>query len=136
VRTLVALMIPLLCGCGPTVQTDMTNSDVVLLVAPVPATAGDSVTLTLENGLAQPIGYNLCTSGLERQDGEDWQPVPSDRVCTMELRLLEPGERASFTLQLQPELTGGVYRFRTNVERMEAGESDVAQTGPFRVEPS
>lgn len=133
-RMLVPVLIPLLCACNPALQNDMAMSDVVLSVAPVPAAPGDSVTLTLANELAEPIGYNLCTNTLERQDSDSWQPVPSDRICTMELRLLEPGQRATYTQQLEPGLPPGVYRFTTRVEHMEAGTSHAAYTEPFSVE--
>ena len=50
-----------------------------------------SLELLLRNGSAQAIGYNLCASTLERRSGDGWQPVASQRVCTMELRLLGRG---------------------------------------------
>jgi hypothetical protein len=112
------------------------TADVALRVAPVPARPGDSVSLTLHNGAADAIGYNLCTSTLERRTGDGWEAVPDDRVCTMELRMLDPGQRADFPLQLQPALTAGAYRFSTRIEWMASGTSDVVRTDEFRVEPS
>lgn len=134
-RMLIPVLIPLLCGCGPAMQNDTPMSRVTLSVAPVPTAPGDSITLTLENGLAEPIGYNLCTNALERQDGGTWQTVPSDRMCTMELRLLEPGASATYRQQIEPGLTAGVYRFMTSFEQMEAGMNHVARTESFRVDP-
>jgi hypothetical protein len=132
-RTAVPILIALLAACGPALQNDFPVPGVMLSAAPVPAAPGDSVMLTLENGSGEQIGYNLCTSGLERRVGEAWEAVPSDRVCTMELRTLEPGREATFRLQLAAELADGEYRFSTRVERMEEGAGYVISTDPFRI---
>ena len=112
-------------GVAPTVQ---------LAVAPMLVPAGDSATITLTTTVPGGVRYNLCTSTLEHRTGYDWQPVPSDRVCTMELRLLEPGGEAQFTFQLPASLEGGEYRYHTRVERVDAGEMADARTAPFRVQ--
>jgi hypothetical protein len=44
---------------------------------------GRSLELRLRSGSAQPIGYNLCASSLERRSEAAWQPVASKRMCTM-----------------------------------------------------
>jgi hypothetical protein len=139
-RSLACVLAALLCACGTTPQDGMEDDAmaavVTLQVAPLPASPGDSIALTLDNGAAEAVGYNLCTSTLERQTDDGWQPVPADRVCTMELRMLEPGQRADFPLQLQPELTAGAYRFSTRIEWMASGISDVVYTDEFHVESS
>jgi hypothetical protein len=139
-RAHVCFMAALLCACGTTGQDETGGeavaTDITLRVAPVPATPGDSVSLTLHNGAAEAVGYNLCTSTLERRTGEGWEGVPDDRVCTMELRMLDPGQRADFPLQLQPDLTAGTYRFSTRIEWLASGTSDLLHTDEFRVQPS
>lgn len=122
-----------LAACTPAIQASDMNTDLALTVQPDPARPGQPVELTLRNGTAADVGYNLCTSGLERRAGESWQAVPSDRVCTMELRLLPPGDQARYPLDLEPELAPGEYRFRTRVERMQTGDREDVVSRPFQV---
>lgn len=96
--------------------------------------AGDSVELVLENRSSEPVGYNLCVSDLERSRDGDWVPVPEDRVCTLELRTLPPGEEDRFGLTLLQGLDPGEYRFSTRVERLETGERALLVGEVFRVE--
>lgn len=119
------------CACSSSATSGA--SDVRLAVEPDVTSPGDTVELTLSNDSAEAVGYNLCSSGLERASGGTWQPVPSDRVCTMELRTLEPGTEASFAMELQEGLAAGEYRFSTTVERLDAGTRDVVSSAPFEV---
>ncbi|HUF18265.1 MAG TPA: hypothetical protein VMS12_09510 [Thermoanaerobaculia bacterium] len=73
------------------------------------------VLLRLTNGSDSPIGYNLCASALERQDAT-WTQMPSDIMCTMELRTLSSGATATFEREIREAITPGTYRFRTAVE--------------------
>lgn len=76
---------------------------------------GGALELALRNGSPDPIGYNLCASGLERRSEDGWRAVPSTRVCTMELRTLAPGGVARF--RAPPEgLPPGEYRALTRVD--------------------
>lgn len=89
-----------------------------LTVAPGQMRAGDSFEMTLVNRSEHQLGYNLCTSGIERQTAAgEWQvhPVPLAEACTMELRVLNPGASGSFRHDL-PALEPGTYRFRAGVE--------------------
>lgn len=88
---------------------------------------GRALELVLHNGSSQAIGYNLCASGLERRSEDGWQQVPSTRICTRELRMLAPGERASFrdAVDLRP----GDYRA---VTRVHGGPGEV-RSEPFAV---
>lgn len=108
-----------------------------LAMTPELPEAGDSVTLTLTNRSNAPAGYNLCTSSLARRTAGTWQEVESDRVCTMELRSLEPEGQAAFSLRLPDSLRAGEYRFQARVESpFEAGEADgtiEVATEPFEV---
>jgi hypothetical protein len=89
---------------------------------------GRALELALRNGSSRAIGYNLCASGLERRSEDGWQPVPSTRVCTMELRTLAPGGAARF--RAPPEaLPPGEYRA---VTRVDGGPAEV-RSEPFRI---
>jgi hypothetical protein len=77
---------------------------------------GDGFLLTLENRSADRVGYNLCVSTLERRSGEQWEEFLPSPICTMELRSLGPGQRATFPRQIEESLPAGKYRFVTGVE--------------------
>lgn len=102
-----------------------------LLVQPTTVPSGESFTLVLVNDSTEQIGYNLCTSELARRDGAAWMPVPSDRVCTMELRPLEPGMEARYTLETRPPLAPGEYRVVTGVARMPDESMIAVASEPF-----
>jgi hypothetical protein len=120
-------------ACTASAGSGDAASDLTLAVEPATVAAGDSVTLILGNESASAIGYNLCTSSLERQTDGSWQPLPSDRVCTMELRTLEPGAQTRYPLSLPAALESGEYRYRTTVELMETGERRDVESEVFRV---
>ena len=96
-----------------------------------PATA----VVRLKNPHPFALGYNLCTSVLERQIGDSWRTseLGNDRVCTMELRILKPGETATFSAELDGRLPAGSYRYRTSVERMGEGTSEQVASNTFRI---
>jgi hypothetical protein len=132
-HTLAALA--LLGACGPAVRTGTKSPGVSLRVVPDRAAAGDSVTLLLSNGAPGGIGYNLCTSALERRSGSDWQAVSSDRICTMELRTLPSGEEARYPMGLPAGLAPGEYRVHTTIEILDGGSRDEVRSEPFRIGP-
>lgn len=119
-----------------TVQSGAGGAGVRLLVARPTVAAGDTVTITLENGSRDSIGYNLCTSGLERRSGGGWSAVPNDRMCTMELRTLAPEARATYPLDIPSDLAPGEYRVVTGVERLAARERLEVTSEPFTVAAS
>lgn len=129
-RYLIPLAIILLAGCEPESQPP-TVPPIELYVSPETPIPGQDVTLTLENLSAASIGYNLCASTLVRDERGQWVEIPSDRVCTMELRGLEPGERDDFTLEMPTELPTGVYRFRTTLD--EVGGPSVLDSHMFLI---
>src|SRR5690606_32987735 len=116
-RSALMLMLMLATACTTTAQSAAEDAAVTLRVEPASVSAGDSLKLVLDNGLEEAVGYNLCTSALEWRRGEEWQPVLSDRVCTMELRILEPGQEADFAFAMPelPQLPAGEYRAVTGV---------------------
>ena len=130
-RSIVAAAL-LLCACS----TLRSGADAVTLaIEPAAAAPGDSITLTLTNGTSTQIGYNLCTTGLERQEGSGWEAVPSDRICTMELRSLEAGQQTRYRSTLPDPLSPGDYRAFTTVELMGPGNRETVRSDTFRVTP-
>lgn len=132
-RTALLIAAVLLGACTQSATPGSQSAEIALDVAPDTVAAQDSVTLTLSNGSAAAIGYNLCTSGLERQSGGAWQAVAEDRVCTMELRTLEPGAQARFSLRLPPGVEAGDYRYHTTVEMLDTGTRRDLRSGTLRV---
>jgi hypothetical protein len=122
-------------GGDPT-PVDSALADVRLSVEPARVAPGDSVTLVLTNGSDAGIGYNLCSSALQRRSGTEWRELPSMRVCTMELRSLEGGEETRYGMSLPVDLEAGDYRFSARIERSETGESIIVSSAPFTVEPA
>lgn len=132
-RTIAFLTAVLLCACGPSLQSEGQAADPILRVEPGTPSAGDTVTLVLDNRSPHSVGYNLCTSVLERSSGAGRQAVPSDRVCTMELRTLEPGQRARYSMEVPEGLAPGEYVYLANVEVLDTGERRAVRSEPFRV---
>jgi hypothetical protein len=126
-------MIPLLLAACTAPETAARRDGVRLEVEPPAPTAGGAVTLVLHNDVADGVGYNLCTSRLEREGAVGWDPVPEDRVCTLELRLLAPGAEDRFEVRLPPDLSPGTYRYSTSIERMPAGVTDEIASPAFRI---
>lgn len=131
--TLLLAALLAICACGPSLQPGE-SSDVTLSAEPATVSAGESVTLILRNDSPSEVGYNLCASGLERRAGGSWTPVPSDRVCTMELRMLAAGADARYELELPEGLEVGEYRFTTSVHQLAGGETVPVRSGVVRVE--
>ena len=123
----------LLVACGPSIQGEGEGDAVSLRAEPSTAAPGDTVELILANRSDATLGYNLCSSGMERRTGTNWAPVPSDRMCTMELRMLPPGESARFPIGLDSDLSAGEYRFVTTVHDQAAGSSTQVRSGVVRV---
>lgn len=97
--------------------------------------AGATATLRLANQNQHALGYNLCTSTLERRAGGEWRTAEGEdqRVCTMELRILEAGGTATYSYLLAATLPEGEYRFRTSLEHMGNGTRETATSNTFRV---
>jgi hypothetical protein len=118
-------MLVFLAACAPM----MSSGSAVELTA---ARSGASVTLTLTNRSDSAIGYNLCTSALERRETNDWVAVRTDEVCTMELRSLRPDATATFEKTLPPNLRPGTYRYVTSIEQPMGGSRIVVATDSFK----
>ena len=93
---------------------------------------GETITLRLENATTQVLGYNLCSVQLQRSQGGAWTSAEVEpRVCTTELRALEPGATTTYEIAFGDVLPGDRYRFETTVERMESGTRPVIYTNTF-----
>jgi hypothetical protein len=106
------------------------SGEIAFSVSPDSVAPGGTLTLTLANRTGERLGYNLCTSAIETAAGAT---VPSDRVCTMELRTLEPGDSGNYSFELPQELAPGSYRLTTSVQRMDAGTQSPVRTEVFEV---
>lgn len=125
-------MFALLLVAGCATQSSVTPA-VELRVEPAIVQAGDTITLVLRNNSDTAVGYNLCTSALERQNAGAWQAVPSDRICTMELRSLASGQETRYPFELPASLGAGDYRVVTGVENMPSGERNGVASQTFRI---
>ena len=106
------------------------GGEVTLSAVPARVGNGGTVTLRLINGSNQTVGYNLCTSALETASGA---AVQTDRICTMELRTLQPGRSANYSYELPGSLPDGRYRFSTGAERMPTGGRTVVRSNTIEV---
>lgn len=89
--------------------------------------SGASVGLRLRNQSDRQFGYNACTRRVEREAGAGWEAIPeADRVCTMELRLLEPQAERAETTELPQGLTPGRYRLLLSM----SDETDASAPAP------
>jgi hypothetical protein len=100
---------------------------------------GSRVELRLTNHTSDQLGFNPCTRSIERQlaNGGWTLIVERDRVCTMQLYLLEPRVTRVESTDLPPSLERGTYRLVLSFTRENAGTpapSFRAVSGAFRVE--
>jgi len=99
---------------------------------------GAAVVMTINSQRADTLGYNQCSDrSVERETASGWVEHPEpDRMCTMELRLLKPGETATAQTNVPADVTAGTYRIvlRLRPERADApGTPVTAVSAPFRV---
>lgn len=91
--------------------------------------AGAQVRLTLANATNRSFGYNACTRAIEQQRDGVWVPFPEpDRVCTMELRLLEANAKVAEQTELPASIPRGTYRLALSVS-----DESASPGGPQRV---
>lgn len=104
---------------------------------------GAEVTLRIANRSDQRFGYNACTRSVEREAGAGWVTVPEpERVCTMEIRFLEPRATVTERTELPQSLDRGRYRLLLSLLRepdapaAPGGQPDrlVAASNTFSVE--
>ena len=93
--------------------------------------------MTLTSRARESLGYNPCSSRVfERQSGANWVTIPEpDRVCTMEIRFLRPGETVTVVTSLPSDIGFGDHRIvLTLTPEGGAGSSVRAISPTFRVE--
>lgn len=93
-----------------------------------------TILLTLHNDSANTVGYNLCTSALQRRSGSEWTAVPTGEMCTMQILDLPPGGKATFEKSLPSGLGRGEYRYVTSVEKQPEAAQVVIASDAFTVE--
>jgi len=104
---------------------------------------GATAQVTAINGSVLVLGFNQCSSRvIERQQGNDWAAIPEPgRMCTMELRLLNPKETQTFSTTLPQNASRGTYRMVLNFSRQGPASGDQqpntaiqAYSQPFQIE--
>jgi hypothetical protein len=114
------LLIPVVACAMPPAQTSTTepqkSADITLSAE---KRGSANVMLTLRNASDTAILYNLCPSQLQRRTSGGWENVPTDEMCTMELRELRPGASATFEKTLPSSAGPGDYRYQTRVHKGE-----------------
>lgn len=128
---LILLLAPL--GCAAATGPD-DEAGVRLVVDRAVYRTGDTLVARLVNDTGQRVGYNLCGSAREQWTGGEWRLFASLRVCTLELRILEPGGAAEHREAVEAGAPGR-NRFVTTVELMSDGRSVRVVSDPFTVEP-
>ena len=129
-----------LSGCAASTVASFEAEDapagVELGAGPSPARAGGVADLSLQNGAALPIGYNLCMAALEQFAGGLWIPARSHAVsCPQDFAGLAPGGTVTGQAPLPGSLEPGLYRFVTQLSASSENLPDVQLRGePFRVE--
>jgi hypothetical protein len=104
-------------GCVRPPDVDSTSAPATVPAVSLAAErSGETVRLTLTNRSDAAVGYNLCSSALLRREGGGWVVVPTDLVCTMEIRMLRPGASDSFRYPVPSGLTRGEYAWQARVE--------------------
>ena len=105
-----------------------TGGDVTLRLDQSAYTKGSPLTLTIRNDSRDTLGYNQCSSRtLERKEGfATWVVYPEPgRMCTMELRLLSPGEMQVVTTDIPSQVSAGTYRLVLTLMPQRTGASSV-----------
>jgi hypothetical protein len=83
---------------------------------------GDRVELRITNHTNETLGFNPCTRSIERRQGDAWSLiVEADRVCTMQLYLLDAHATRTEATELPARLERGTYRLVLTFTRESAG---------------
>lgn len=113
-------------GAGVTLTLDRTSY-----------TKDATVTMRIASQRRDTLGYNPCSNRVvERQDAGQWAAYAEpERMCTMELRLLMPGETQAATTDLPGNVRAGDHRIVLTLQpQSTTGRSAVRAVSPvFRV---
>lgn len=115
-------------GPTDTVSTDTTRTggetvqpsgEVTLTLDKSSYARGSTAVMTIRSRSEDTLGYNPCSNrSVERQEGRSWVKHPEpDRMCTMELRLLMPGQTQTANTDVPASLTAGTYRITLLLSR-------------------
>ena len=102
---------------------------------------GGRAVMTITSQRTDTLGYNPCGNrAVERETANGWVVHPEpNRMCTMELRLLKPGETQSAPTDVPADVTPGTYRIVLTLRQEHADSAPAAGTvvsavsAPFRV---
>lgn len=134
-RTALVLGAAVLAACSLPLEADPQPEGVRIAVDRTVYAPGDTVAARLVNDSEATLGYNLCFSTLERQQGGEW--IVADEplmACTADLKALRPGESVAHRRGLPAALEGGRYRLRTHVEfPLTGGERAAVRSATFTV---
>jgi hypothetical protein len=134
-RTALVLGAAALAACSLPLEADPHPEGVRIAVDRAVYAPGDTVAARLVNDSEATLGYNLCFSTLERQQGVQW--IVADEpfmVCTSDLKALHPGESVPHRRELPAALESGRYRLRTHVEfPLTGGERAAVRSATFSV---
>ncbi len=113
-------------ACRPTPQpgegTATAASGVTIDVDRTSYSAGGRVELRITNHTDGTLGFNPCTRSIERRQGDAWSLiVEADRVCTMQLYLVNAHATRMEATELPATLERGTYRLVLTFTRESAG---------------
>ena len=103
---------------------------------------GTNAIMTISSQRGDTLGYNPCSDrSVERETAGGWVVHPEpNRMCTMELRLLLPGQTQNAQTDIPADVTAGTYRIvlQLRPERSDTipGVPVRATSAPFRVPAS
>jgi hypothetical protein len=98
------------------------TSGVVIALDRATYSPGSQVQLRITNHTTDQLGFNPCTRSIEHRVATGWALiVERDRVCTMQLYLLEPHATRVESTDLPPSLERGTYRLVLSFTRETAG---------------
>lgn len=135
-----ATVIPLVLACAApqgaggssSAPADGATNPIAITVDRETYSAGAEVGLRLENRSDSQFGYNACQRRVEREAGSGWITIPEpDRVCTMEIRMLEPHSTKTDRTDLPGALEPG--RYRLLISFMQEPDAGAAPGEPRRV---
>jgi hypothetical protein len=117
------------------------SSEVMLSVDKPDYAPGGTVVMTITSHRTDTLGYNPCSNrSFERGSGGRWVVHPEpNRMCTMELRLLNPHETQTANAEVPGDASAGTYRLvlRLRPERADTTQTStvMAVSAPFTVTP-
>jgi hypothetical protein len=109
-----------------------TTSPIAITVDRETYSPGAEVGLRIENRSDSRFGYNACPRRVEREADSGWVTIPEpDRVCTMEIRMVEPRSTKTDRTDLPGALEPG--RYRLLISFLQEPEAGAAPGEPRRV---